>query len=67
MTLKIVYNWVRKDKSEFNARLSASLIVGKKGPLQFVAAVAEPLLPLTINSVNSIIKDKKLKWNNDKG
>jgi PAS domain S-box-containing protein len=33
---------VRKDGSEFNARLSFSLIVGKKGPLQLVA-VAEPL------------------------
>ena len=32
---------VRKDGSEFNARLSASLIMGKKGPLQLVA-VAEP-------------------------
>ena len=31
---------VRKDGSEFNARLSASLIIGTKGPLQFVA-VAE--------------------------
>jgi PAS domain S-box-containing protein len=31
---------VRKDGSESNARLSASLIIGKKGPLQFVA-VAE--------------------------
>jgi len=35
---------MRKGKSEFNARLSASLIVGKKGPLQFVAAAAELLL-----------------------
>jgi len=32
---------LRKDGSEFKARLSASLIIGKKGPLQFVA-VAEP-------------------------
>ncbi len=33
---------VRKDGSEFKLRLSASLIIGKKGPLQFVAAaVAE--------------------------
>jgi PAS domain S-box-containing protein len=32
----------RKDGTEFKARLSASLIIGKKGPLQFVA-VAEPL------------------------
>jgi len=33
---------VRKDSSEFKLRLSASLIIGKKGPLQFVAAaVAE--------------------------
>ena len=31
---------VRKDGSEFNVRLSASLIIGTKGPLQFVA-VAE--------------------------
>ena len=30
---------VRKDGSEFNARLSASLIIGTKGPLQFVAVV----------------------------
>ena len=30
---------VRKDGSEFNARLSASLIIGKKGPLQFVASI----------------------------
>ncbi|NQE06211.1 hypothetical protein C5S32_10115 [ANME-1 cluster archaeon GoMg1] len=29
---------VRKDGSEFKLRLSASLIIGKKGPLQFVAA-----------------------------
>jgi PAS domain S-box-containing protein len=32
---------VRKDGSEFKAQLWASLIIGKKGPLQFVA-VAEP-------------------------
>ncbi len=32
---------LRKDGSEFNARLSASLIIGKKGPLQLIA-VAEP-------------------------
>lgn len=32
---------VRKDGSEFKVRLSASLIIGKKGPLQFVA-IAEP-------------------------
>ena len=33
---------VRKDGSKFKLRLSASLIIGKKGPLQFVAvAVAE--------------------------
>ena len=38
-------NWVgeligvRKDGSEFDARLSASLIIGTKGPLQFVAVV----------------------------
>ncbi|MCW3129294.1 MAG: PAS domain-containing protein [Methanophagales archaeon] len=31
---------LRKDGSEFNARLSASLIIGKKGPFQLVAAVA---------------------------
>ncbi|NQE06217.1 hypothetical protein C5S32_10145 [ANME-1 cluster archaeon GoMg1] len=31
---------VRKDGSEFKLRLSASLIIGKKGPLQFVAAAA---------------------------
>jgi PAS domain S-box-containing protein len=30
---------LRKDGSEFNARLSASLIIGKKGPFQLVAAV----------------------------
>lgn len=28
---------VRKDGSEFNTRLSASLVIGKKGPLQLVA------------------------------
>lgn len=33
---------LRKDDSEFKARLVASLIIGKKGPLQFVAVV-EPL------------------------
>ncbi len=33
---------VRKEGIEFNVRLSASLIIGKKGPLRFVA-VAEPL------------------------
>ena len=32
---------VRKDGSEFKARLSASLIIGKKGPLQFVASVKQ--------------------------
>lgn len=32
---------LRKDGSEFNARISASLIIGKKGPLQLVA-LAEP-------------------------
>ncbi len=32
---------VRKDGSEFNTQISASLVIGKKGPLQFVA-VAEP-------------------------
>jgi len=32
---------VRTDGSEFNARLAASLIIGKKGPLQ-VVAVVEP-------------------------
>lgn len=30
---------LRKDGSEFNARLSASLIIGKKGPFQLVAVV----------------------------
>ena len=30
---------VRKDGSEFNIRLSASLVIGKKGPLQLVAVV----------------------------
>ena len=33
---------VRKDSSAFEARLSASLIIGKKGPLQ-VVAVVEPI------------------------
>jgi len=32
---------VKKDGSDFKVRLSASLIIGKKGPLQFVA-IAEP-------------------------
>ena len=32
---------IRKDGSEFNARLSASLIIGKKGPLQFVASIKQ--------------------------
>ncbi|MGB2727472.1 MAG: PAS domain-containing protein [Halobacteriota archaeon] len=32
---------LRKNGSEFNARISASLIIGKKGPLQLVA-LAEP-------------------------
>ncbi len=30
---------LRKDGSEFNARLSASLVIGKKGPFQLVAVV----------------------------
>ncbi len=30
---------LRKDGSEFDARLSASLIIGKKGPLQLIAVV----------------------------
>jgi len=34
---------VRKDGSEFNARLSASLIIGKKGPLQLVAVADQSL------------------------
>ncbi len=32
---------MRKDGSRFNARLFASLVIGKKGPLQFIA-IAEP-------------------------
>jgi PAS domain S-box-containing protein len=35
---------VRKDGSEFNARLSASLIIGTKGPLQLVAVAESPFV-----------------------
>jgi PAS domain S-box-containing protein len=34
---------VRKDGSEFNARLSVSLIIGKKGPVQLVAVAEQSL------------------------